>query len=403
MPSPPSLSPSAPSKILRSEESVSEKETPPDNFLSANEDSSLSVPSNPLYDDGSSSDSDLADATESSEENDEPDVFEDVHDLNDQQVEEDEKTEEMTPFEISENFRNLKINIMMIKGKLKEVDEGKSSDNSSSISTQIEKIVTQLDELKLSSSRNLEKLKSEIDSNGSIEHITPLKEQLVKLEERFEDSLSNSAIKSNSDSINVLESKVSTLENEKDEDGEISSVANNVEEIFAKIEDLSAEKSDLKSKIVNLESNLSKLSKIVSNDDSLPHDLEPPPPPPLIQNDGLSSSEIENRLHDVEETIDDITHVVEGLTNEVHEIEEKIKDKYSASIDLQKQSISSTQTLMGGTGEQSEDNKHPNDNSIIQEQSKSERTDEIISQPSIKLDDNTKTSLKKFNNLKSFL
>ena len=61
--------------------------------------------------------------------------------MDDASEESDEsENNEMTPFEISENFRNLKINIMMVKGKLKEIREKEESSDLTSIHSQIEAI-----------------------------------------------------------------------------------------------------------------------------------------------------------------------------------------------------------------------------------------------------------------------
>ena len=80
----------------------------------------------------------LEDEFEDDDEGDEEDVDEFEEEDDEEESNADEDSSEMTPFEISENFRNIKINIVMIKGKLKEISEDENFTNNSDFSEQIE-------------------------------------------------------------------------------------------------------------------------------------------------------------------------------------------------------------------------------------------------------------------------
>ena len=207
---------------------------------------------------------------------------------------------EMSPFEISENFRNLKINIMMIKGKLKEVEAKNDLDSSNDFGEEFSTLTANFDTL----SSKFENSESTRDENKKI--ILSLLDQVKELNERGESESNNDNIEdfktklaskvefiternhTNTNSIEELKSTVEKIssrtdssENKNAEFPNFAEANEQIEEIFTKIEDLTSVKSELKTRIFEIQSNIVELNTKLSNfsASSLPNE-DPPTPTP---------------------------------------------------------------------------------------------------------------------------
>ena len=256
-----------------------------------------------------------------------PPESEDQDDLEGLEQEGGDQEKTMTPFEISESFRNLKINIMMVKGKLKEISENDQSDVLTSLNSQIETLETKFlnsEEKREENKKIILSLVDEIqdfkkkenkESSVEIDHEI-FKETTQKLDALISDKESTlELINSLKEKIENLELKINESEKKSTVATDNSTLEDNILEIFDKIDDINSDKSEFKSKIANIESKL--------EDEVLGTNEEIPPPPP---SEDPSSSGLSTRVEDLEDIINDATSAIHELSEEFHSFQDETKE-----------------------------------------------------------------------------
>ena len=267
---------------------------------------------------GVSSDKDLEESTSSGFDDPEGDSLDDSN--------QDES--DMTPFEISENFRNLKLNIVMVKAKLKEISENEETVDLSSVKSQITDLSDKLSESEekreenkkiiLSLMDEIESFKkredNKLDNSLADENLSELNEKIDTLfteKESNNDSLSQ--LKEN---LKSVESKIEELQKHSSESNNTSSTEENIKDIFDKLDNINSDKSEFKSKIANIESKLENFD--------------------LSTTEGSVESSLSSRVEDLEEIINDATTTIHDLSEEFHSFQDetkKLNEKLSPSSD----------------------------------------------------------------------
>ena len=269
----------------------------------------------------------LEDEFEDDDEDDEEDVDEFEEEDDEEESNADEDSSEMTPFEISENFRNIKINIVMIKGKLKEISEDENLTNNSDFSEQIEDLENKFSESEQKREENKKIILSLMDeihdlkkrereestAESEKENSSEISEKLDAL--LSEKELTNETINLLKEEFKVVQSKIEELQNNSPETVDISSLETNIKQVFDKIDDINSDKSEFKSKIANIESKLED-EKLITNE-------EIPPPPPA---EDPSSSGLTTRVEDLEDIINDATSAIHELSEEFHSFQDEMKE-----------------------------------------------------------------------------
>jgi DNA repair exonuclease SbcCD ATPase subunit len=269
----------------------------------------------------------LEDEFEDDDEDDEEDVDEFEEEDDEEESNADEDSSEMTPFEISENFRNLKVNIVMIKAKLKEISEDENSTNNSNFSEQIGDLENKFSESEQKREENKKIILSLMDEIHDLKKrereestAESEKENSPEISEKIDALLSDK--ESTIETINLLkeefkvvQSKIDELQNNSSETVDISSLETNIKQVFDKIDDINSDKSEFKSKIANIESKL--------EDENFRTNEEIPPPPPA---EDPSSSGLTTRVEDLEEIINDATSAIHELSEEFHSFQDEMKE-----------------------------------------------------------------------------
>lgn len=259
----------------------------------------------------------------------------------------------MTPFEISENFRNLKINIMMVKGSVKELSaeleemRGDSSGQSGeSESTQeIESKLSELSEQFSSSESVLSQNSAELQNLS--EQFQILKSSCAEVE----DLVRASDPDADEDGVGNLESLESSLESLKQELAESESKREENKKVMLSLLDQfndfkskQAEVSDdgkqsddipqndvsnslqsLTERMESLESEVSgKLEEVTEKVSELGNAEEPPPPPPVLAFDGSEE------IHELNAKL---TSSIDSLEERVSKIQDSLANgDYVSSV-----------------------------------------------------------------------
>ena len=249
---------------------------------------------------------------------------------------EEQDSSEMTPFEISENFRNLKINIMMVKGSFKELRSELDEIRGGSAGQSGDSESANENEAKFSELTDQFSSAESVLSENSAE-LQNLTEQFQVLKSSFaevEDIVRGTNTEDDGDGAANLKALESSLESLKHELAESESKREENKKVmlslldqFNQLQESQTGPQATEQSVVaggnDMQASDGRLSELTEKLDGFSQRIEqlenqeqpPPPPPPLATNDSAENSEIVDRLTVLSEKLEDISDKVIELEN----------------------------------------------------------------------------------------